>query len=280
MRRPGLIWLLAAMSGFNAAMVAQIAPAATNGQSPEDSKAPFVLKTSTHLVLVDVIATNSKGQPVADLTADDFLVSEDGHPQIVRSFSLQEPSHDRADLQTVSQQLPPGVVSNIPRHKNGAIWSVIVLDALNSPMLDQSDTRQQLLKVLEKLPDQPVAIYVLGTRLRLIQDFSSDPAVLKQAIAGLKNKASGLLDNPKGGHEAERYEGVWFGSLPAQAQASILRWEGEGTASRTRDRLQITLAALNRNCRKSEAFARAQKPDLGFRGIPFRHRTRQCSPGP
>ena len=48
------------------------------------------------------------------------------------------------------------MVSNIPRHTKGAIWNVIVLDALNSPMLDQSDTRQQLLKVLEKLPNQPV----------------------------------------------------------------------------------------------------------------------------
>jgi len=246
MRKPGSIWLLAALGAFNASMISQTAPIATGAPSPEDtSKAPFALKTSTHLVLVDVIATNGKGEPVTDLTAEDFLVGEDGRPQIVRSFSLQQPAHDHSDLQAVSQPLPPGVVSNIPRHTKGAIWNVIVLDALNSPMLDQSDTRQQLLKVLEKLPDQPVAIYVLGGRLRLIQDFSSDPAVLKQAIAGLKNKASGLLDNPKGGHEAERYEGVWFGSLPAQAQASIIRWEGESTASRTRNRLQITLEALN-----------------------------------
>src|SRR6478609_12082680 len=134
MRRPGPIWLLAALCTFNAPMVAQTAPVATGAQSPEDtSKAPFVLKTSTHLVLVDVIATNGKGEPVTDLTAEDFAVSEDGHPQIVRSFSLQQPAHDRSDLQAVSQPLPPGVVTNIPRHAKGAIWNVIVLDALNSP---------------------------------------------------------------------------------------------------------------------------------------------------
>jgi len=246
MRGPGPFWLLAALGAFNAAMIAQTSSAATGGQSPEDaSKPPFVLKTATHLVLVDVIATNGKGEPVTDLAAEDFVVSEDGHPQIVRSFSFQQPTHDRADLQAVSQPLPPGVVTNIPRHARGAIWNVIVLDALNSPMLDQSDTRQQLLKVLEKLPDQPVAIYILGARLRLIQDFSSDPAVLKQAIAGLKNKASALLDNPKGGHEGERYPAGYFAVLPEQAKASILRWEGESTASRTRNRLQITLEALN-----------------------------------
>jgi VWFA-related protein len=246
MPRPGPIWLLAMLCGLNAAMTSQTAPAAAGAQSPENkSTPPFVFKTSTHLVLVDVIATNAKGEPVTDLAAEDFLVSEDGHPQTLRSFSLQQPAHDRSDLQAVSQPLPPGVVTNIPRHRKGDIWSVIVLDTLNSPMLDQSDTRQQLLKVLEKLPDQPVAIYVLGARLRLIQDFSSDPAILKQAIARLNNKASVLLDNPKGGHEGERYPAAFFGSLPEQAKASILRWEGEGTASRTRSRLQITLEALN-----------------------------------
>jgi VWFA-related protein len=195
-------------------------------------------------VLVDVVATNGKGEPVVDLKAEDFVVSEDGHPQTVRSFSFQQPAHDRGELQAASQPLPPGVVTNIPRYKKGDIWNVIVLDALNSPMLDQSDTRQQLLKVLAKLPDQPVAIYVLGTQLRLIQDFSSDPALLRQVIASLKNKAPALLDNPKGGHEGERYPAAFFAALPEQARASILRWEGEGTASRTRDRLQLTLEAL------------------------------------
>ena len=107
MRGPGPFWLLAALGAFNAAMIAQTPSAATGGQSPEDaSKPPFVLKTATHLVLVDVIATNGKGEPVTDLAAEDFVVSEDGHPQIVRSFSFQQPTHDRADLQAVSQPLP------------------------------------------------------------------------------------------------------------------------------------------------------------------------------
>src|SRR5215469_238150 len=104
MLRLGPICLLPALCAFNAAMIAQTAPVATGAQSPEDtSKAPFVFKTSSHLVLVDVVATNGKGEPVTDLTAEDFLVSEDGRPQTVLSFSLQQPTHDRSDLQAVSQ---------------------------------------------------------------------------------------------------------------------------------------------------------------------------------
>src|SRR5690349_4066483 len=96
-RGPGPIWLLTALCTLNAAVIAQSVPAAA-AQSPQD-KSPFVLKTSTHLVLVDVVATNGKGEPVTDLTAEDFVVNEDGHPQTVRSFSFQQPAHDRADLQ-------------------------------------------------------------------------------------------------------------------------------------------------------------------------------------
>jgi VWFA-related protein len=260
MRKPGPIWLLAALGAFNAAMIAQTAPA-LGGQSPEDkSKAPFVLKTATHLVLVDVIATNGKGEPATDLTAEDFVVSEDGRPQIVRSFSFQQPAHDRADLQTVSQQLPPGVVTNVPRYRKGAIWNVIVLDALNSPMLDQSRTREQLLKVIDKIPNQPAAIYVLTDRLRLLQDFSTDPAALKRVIAGLNNKAPALLDNPKGGHEGERINPVIWAALPQSSRAAILNFEGEGTASHTRSRLQLTLEALN-------AIARNLKPLPGRKNL-------------
>ena len=261
MRRPGPIWLLAALGVFNAAMIAQTAPVATGAQSPEDkSRTPFVLKTSSHLVLVDVIATNGKGEPVTDLTADDFLVSEDGHPQTLRSFSLQQPAHDRSDRQAVSQQLPPGVVTNIPHYRKGAIWNVIVLDALNSPMLDQSRTREQLLKVIDKIPDQPAAIFVLTDQLRLLQDFSTDPAALKRVIASLNNKGSALLDNPKGGHEGERINPVIWGVLPQSARNAILNFEGEGTASHTRSRLQITLEALN-------AIARNLKPLPGRKNL-------------
>ena len=258
-RGPGPLWLLASLCALNAAMFSQTAPAAA--PSPEDkSKPPFILKTSTHLVLVDVVATNGKGEPVTDLTAQDFVVSEDGHPQTVRSFSFQEPAHDRSDLQAVSQPLPPGVITNIPRSRKGAIWNVIVLDALNSPMLEQSSAREQLLKVIDKIPDQPAAIFVLTDQLRLLQDFSTDPAALKRVIAGLNNKGSALLDNPKGGHEGERINPVIWGMLPQSARNAILNFEGEGTASHTRSRLQITLEALN-------AIARNLKPLPGRKNL-------------
>src|SRR5215467_12755690 len=63
-------------------------PSSPQAQSPAAPSLP-VLKATTRLVVVDVVATDGKGEPVADLTADDFTVLEDGKPQKISGFSFQ-----------------------------------------------------------------------------------------------------------------------------------------------------------------------------------------------
>jgi VWFA-related protein len=56
-------------------------------QQPERTQqAP--IRSSINFVRVDVIVSDGKGQPVGDLKADDFSVSEDGKPQKIESFSV------------------------------------------------------------------------------------------------------------------------------------------------------------------------------------------------
>jgi hypothetical protein len=40
-----------------------------------------VLRATTRLVVLDIVAVDEKGQPVPDLKADEFTVLEDGKPQ-------------------------------------------------------------------------------------------------------------------------------------------------------------------------------------------------------
>lgn len=49
---------------------------------------PPVFRTGINFVRVDAIVTDSKGNPVTDLTQDDFEVLEDGQPQKVETFRL------------------------------------------------------------------------------------------------------------------------------------------------------------------------------------------------
>jgi len=54
----------------------------TTSDQPQDVlHSDQTLRTNTRLVVVDVVATDSKGQPVPDLKPGDFTLLEDGKPQ-------------------------------------------------------------------------------------------------------------------------------------------------------------------------------------------------------
>lgn len=70
----------------------QARPAEPSPQTPppaqtQDPQQP-VFRTGINFVRVDVIVTDRQGQPVADLTADDFEVLEDGKRQAIETFKL------------------------------------------------------------------------------------------------------------------------------------------------------------------------------------------------
>ena len=113
-----------------------------------------------------------------------------GHNQSIKVFSFQQP--DPADqAQQPPAKLPPNLVTNVPTYKPNRTMSVLLLDGLNTENEDQKYARQEMLKYLAKLPaGQPVAVFVLGNRLRMIQDFTTDPQMLKAAVAKLKDQSS------------------------------------------------------------------------------------------
>ena len=81
---------------------APAAPAgAQNPSPPVTENAPVVIKTETNLVLVDVIATDKKGNYIKDLEKKDFHVFEDNAEQPISAFSHEAdiqpkaPGHQR-----------------------------------------------------------------------------------------------------------------------------------------------------------------------------------------
>ena len=103
------------------------------------------LRTNTRLVLVDVVATDSKGQPVPDLKAYDLTVLEDGKPQKISSFNFEHSAGVLA--QTAQIQLPPSVVTNAPKFQSNGL-NVILFDAANGDFSEHVYARDQLLKFL------------------------------------------------------------------------------------------------------------------------------------
>jgi VWFA-related protein len=139
------------------------------------------LRTNTRLVVVDVVATDSKGQPVPDLKASDFTLLEEGKPQKISGFNFE---HSDASSARVAQiQLPPSVVTNAPKFQSNSL-NVILFDAANGDFSEHVYARDQLLKFLNGAAlDRPVAIFALQSQLKLLHDFSTDNKALSEAVA-------------------------------------------------------------------------------------------------
>jgi len=87
--RPAVSLLALLLLSVSGAARPQTPPPVQAGPPAQDpSSQQPVFRTGINFVRVDVIVTDNKGNPVVDLTEDDFEVSEDGAPQTVESFKL------------------------------------------------------------------------------------------------------------------------------------------------------------------------------------------------
>jgi VWFA-related protein len=130
-------------------------------------------------------------------------VLEDGKRQEVRIFNFRHPPlTGAAPAAQKAIKLPANVFTNIPAYSPSNSLNVIVLDLLNTDFDDQAYGRKQILKYLASIQDgEPiaVAVYTLGKKLHLVQDFTSDFTALRNAINGIKSEHSVVLDNPAAG---------------------------------------------------------------------------------
>ena len=168
-----------ALFGFPPAH-AQTAPPAPAAQEEEPG---LVLEQTVRRVVVDVVVTDDRGHPVPGLTAADFRVVEDGKPQSIGQFDVHTLSEAMA-LPARPAVLPANVFVNLPASPEavGEPLTVILFDALNTPLHDQMYARQQMLKFLEHMPiGSQTAIFVLSDRLHLLQGFSGEREVLVAA---------------------------------------------------------------------------------------------------
>lgn len=152
-----------------------------------------VLRTTTRLVVVDVVALDDKNAPVTNLQAKDFTVLEENKPQQVKVFSFQRPTSGPA---TASRpKLAANVFTNSPSYRVNSSFNIILLDTLNTRFEDMAYAHQELIRFLKKMPpEQPVAIYALETnKVRLLQDFTTDLDVLISAAGKFRAQTSPLL---------------------------------------------------------------------------------------
>ena len=122
-----------------------------------DLQSITTFKANAHLVLVDVVVTNNKGEPITGLQKEDFEVLEDGKQQFVSNF---EEHKGASPNQIKLPSMPPNVYTNFPFVQTADSINVILLDALNTPTSDQVYERRQMIKYVKTiLPRTRVAIF-------------------------------------------------------------------------------------------------------------------------
>ncbi len=145
-----------------------------------NSQAPATFQSNVRVVLLDVIVTDSSGAPITGLTENDFRVFEDNKQQKIASFK----EHNGAPITTADlAPMPPNVYTNYPAVKTADSINVLLMDSLNTQMPDQQYVHQQTIKYLKTLPaGARVAVFTLSSRLRMVQEFTSDSSRLLAAL--------------------------------------------------------------------------------------------------
>jgi VWFA-related protein len=273
-----MLWDLVPMTCRFCILIALLAAAVSgaHAQTALPADAPQAqLRTTTRLVLLDVVVTDKSGKPVAGLTADQFTVTEQGKPQKISVFS---PAARAADNAANPPLLPPNVTTNLPvfRKRAGGATVLMLLDAVNTPAQNQVYVRQQMLRwVADQLkPDMRVAVLTLTNTLNVLQDFSSDPVLLKAALeryrpttpavahegsdkqGAAENQSPLAPDAPTintpsqaggaGAAATARATGGGEGASPLveELQQAAERFEKENASFALDDRVRTTLAAL------------------------------------
>src|SRR5215469_8782317 len=203
----------------------------SNPSGSQDDSAKTVVKANTRQVVVDVIATDSKGNPLSDLESTNFTILENGRRQTISDFTFKQPG----EIQTTSQvHLPANVYTNVPTTTPSSV-NVILLDALNGEFSSRAYALRELMKFLDGHPAiQPTAIYLMEQNIKLLHDFTTDTDQLKEVLANFHPQVAPRIDN------------VYAAATP---------FTQHGTLQATPQTIQATLEALKFLARSLAAYA-------------------------
>jgi VWFA-related protein len=177
MKKRLLFSLVAAALG-SAALWAQQAPAPA---APQADTPPVIFRVEVDYVEADVYVTDAQNNPVNDLTADDFEVTEEGKPQKVTSFSMVNIPIERAERPLfATQPIETDVQTN--EHVEGRIY-LIVLDDLHTDFTRTPRVKTAMRRFIERnFGTNDLAAIVFTGRSNGSQDFTNNPRLLMAAV--------------------------------------------------------------------------------------------------
>jgi VWFA-related protein len=233
-----------------------ISPA--NAQVQASADKPAVIRARAEMVMLPAIVTDRAGAHIADLAHDDFTILEDGHEQAVSFFTHVVSRPDVVQLRPVSANQ----VSNIYEGSSDRL-TIIVLDLMNTSFLEQNDARQQLLKFLSESVNttEPICLLTIeGGAVTVIHDFTTDPAVLTEALKQVRAHRSpqeSLQADQAAFSDAVASQPTFSKNANARLAMSIMKLNMMGMGAETQQREAVlgTEETLNSLRQIGESFA-------------------------
>jgi VWFA-related protein len=193
--------------------------------APQEPQRPPTFRTGAELVRVDVTVTDGKGQPVTNLTADDFAVEEDGVPQKIQSFKFVELNGLRApgdDLSLTISSLEHGKTEVA---RDDVRVFLIVWDEYHIPPLAIADRmRAEVANFIRTMtgPTDVLALMDLWTPMSDLR-FSRDRDELIFSTTKLQGRQGVIIPPRNGAEENQLRSGRSIPLARAQVAASALK---------------------------------------------------------
>lgn len=153
----------------------------------------YAFHAETELVLVNVTVRDKTGKLVLDLKPEDFQIKEDGKPQKVVSFDVE--NTDAVPAMDVAQAKPfdaspapalnpggPQAAAAIEFKDRRLIVLFFDLSGMEPDEIDHSVTAAENYVDKQMAPADLVSVVSLGSSLQVNQDFTSDHALLNKAL--------------------------------------------------------------------------------------------------
>ena len=122
------------------------------------------------------------------LRKGNFKVMEDGKEQSIDFFEEHIAKTVPPGVLPPMPKMPPNVYTNVPPVPESDSVNVLLLDSLNTPVEDQSYVHKQIMDYLKTMePGTRTAIFLLGSKLRFVQGFTTDNSLLSAALNDKKN---------------------------------------------------------------------------------------------
>jgi VWFA-related protein len=242
--------VLAPLFAFGLLLDFSAAIALAQSGPPEQGSTPAeTLHTRTELVIVDVVVQDRDGHAVPGLTRDNFALTEQKKPQTIRNF--EEHSAAAQKPRPALSPMPPGMFTDYTPVAPDGTLNVLLIDTLNTPMADQNYLRKQLLGfVNNEQPGRQIAVFVLTSRVFMLQGFTSDPAILRTALENkLIAHGSPLLNDQVGGGTGPESLAQSAAESPGETDAAMIallaQVDNDMKMLQAKSRAETTLDAFN-----------------------------------